>query len=793
MMAGRVRPRAGGLERRLEFEELVSELSSRFINLPPGEVDREIEDALRRVCEFLAIDHALLWQWSAGAPPVATPTHSYLAQGVPQPPEPSTQEQYPWVASQMLAGRIAALPSLQALPAEAAVDRESARRLGIKSSLTLPLAVGGASPVGALAFNAMRTPRDWPETLVTRLQLVAGVFANALARRRADEALQESEERSALAVGSAEAGLWVLDYSTGRFWASERGRAIFGYAPDEAVEMERFQASVHPEDWRLVREAIEHSARNGEPVRLEYRIVLPADGGIRWIASRGRPRFSSTGEPERLLGLSIDVTERKRDEEALRESQARLEAGAELAGLGYYEVDYGNRTAFVDARTRDIVGVPPEREEGMQVVEFILERMDPDDRKRVLERRELLLEGRLDRASVEFRFLHPTRGERWLDLISCAATRDAEGRVQRVHGVIRDNTEVRQREEALRQSLAEIERLKDRLQAESDYLKAEIRAIHPHGEITGRSAAITRVLRQIEQVAPTDSMVLLYGETGTGKELVAQAIHRLSLRGSRLMVKVNCAALPSGLVESELFGREKGAYTGALTRQAGRFEVADGSTLFLDEVGELALDVQAKLLRVLEAGEFERLGSPRTLAVDVRVIAATHRDLAGDVREGRFREDLYYRLNVFPILVPPLRERIEDIPQLVWAMLEEFSSRMGKKITKVPRRTMDALQQHPWPGNVRELRNVIEHAAIVTEGDVLRVHVLEEAPGATAPARTLADSERDFIQKALERTRGRIKGPEGAAVQLGLRPSTLYGRMRKLGIRRPGQEGKSTD
>jgi transcriptional regulator with GAF, ATPase, and Fis domain len=256
-----------------------------------------------------------------------------------------------------------------------------------------------------------------------------------------------------------------------------------------------------------------------------------------------------------------------------------------------------------------------------------------------------------------------------------------------------------------------------------------------------------------------------------------------------VLVKVNCAALPTGLIESELFGREKGAFTGAMTRQVGRFEVADGSTLFLDEIGELSLEVQAKLLRVLETGEFERLGSPRTIKVDVRLIAATNRDLAEEIKKGRFREDLYYRLNVFPIRVPPLREREEDIPLLVWTFLEEFSSRMGKKITQVPRKTMEALQSHPWPGNVRELKNVIEHGAILTTGKTLSVPLLEDAAPAGAPARTLAESEREHILLALESARWRVKGPKGAAAALGLNPSTLYGRMRKLGIRPPGLGG----
>ena len=337
-------------------------------------------------------------------------------------------------------------------------------------------------------------------------------------------------------------------------------------------------------------------------------------------------------------------------------------------------------------------------------------------------------------------------------------------------------------DQALRESMAENERLRERLQAESDYLKAEIKVTQAHGEVIGRSRAIRQVLSQVEQVAPTDSSVLIRGETGTGKELIAQAIHRLSPRQGHLMVKVNCAALPSALVESEFFGREKGAFTGALTRQIGRFEVADGSTIFLDEISELSLEVQAKLLRVLQEGQLERLGSPKTLHVNVRVIAATNRDLAEDLRNGRFREDLYYRLNVFPICVPPLRERAEDIPMLVWAFLKDLSLRMGKKITQIPRGTMEALQRHPWPGNVRELRNVIEHGAIVTSGDTLRVPMLVDAPPAARKIQTLDDSQREQIVKCLERTGWRIKGPTGAATMLGLKPSTLYSRMQKLGI-----------
>jgi len=342
--------------------------------------------------------------------------------------------------------------------------------------------------------------------------------------------------------------------------------------------------------------------------------------------------------------------------------------------------------------------------------------------------------------------------------------------------------ERKQAEEALTKSYAEIERLKDRLQAEAEYLKAEIKVKHSHGEIIGNSQGLKRVLHQVEQVALADCTVLINGETGTGKELIAQQIHRLSGRKDRLMVLVNCAALPSALVESELFGRERGAYTGALTSQVGRFEVADGSTVFLDEVGELPMEVQAKLLRVLQQGEFQRLGSPRTHKVNVRVIAATNRDLAEEVRKGKFREDVYYRLNVFPIHIPPLRERVEDIPAMVFAFMEEFSTRMGKKLTNVPRKAMETLQKHSWPGNIRELRNVIEHSVILSSGDTLKLSVFGESPTREPQAMTLEDVEREHILKTLEMTEWRIKGAHGAATRLAMQPSTLYSRMQRLGI-----------
>jgi formate hydrogenlyase transcriptional activator len=296
-----------------------------------------------------------------------------------------------------------------------------------------------------------------------------------------------------------------------------------------------------------------------------------------------------------------------------------------------------------------------------------------------------------------------------------------------------------------------------------------------------------KVLSQAEQVARTDSTVLIQGETGTGKELVARAIHSLSSRKGRLLVTINCASLPPTLIESELFGREKGAYTGALTKMIGRFEVADGSTLFLDEIGEIPLQLQGKLLRVLEESNFERLGSTKTLQVNVRIIAATNRDLGEEVKTGRFRKDLYYRLNVFPIAIPPLRERPEDIPLLVWAFVRMFQERMGKEIETISKKTMEVLQSYSWPGNVRELKNVIEHAMILSKDKNLRVHLPRSGSLERDAAQTLQDTERRHILAVLEKTGWRLSGDGGAAEALGLKRTTLHEKMKKLGIKRPNK------
>ena len=336
-------------------------------------------------------------------------------------------------------------------------------------------------------------------------------------------------------------------------------------------------------------------------------------------------------------------------------------------------------------------------------------------------------------------------------------------------------------------ALFEIKKLTDQLETERAYLQEEIKLEYNHENIIGQSNEINYVFYKVEQIAGTDTNVLVLGETGTGKELVARAIHGLSLRKDRALVKMNCAALPSNLIESELFGHEKGAFTGAHSRRLGRFEIANGATLFLDEIGELPLELQPKLMQVIQNGEFERLGSSDTMKVDVRIIAATNRNLEEEVRKGLFREDLWYRLNIFPITMPPLRDRLDDIPLLVDFYVDKISKRLGKSIEMVPVSVMDALQKYHWPGNIRELENVLERAVINSSGPKLRLvdELKKPHEDLLRSERTLEDVEREYIIRVLEQVQWKVSGKNSAAVILGLDRSTLRARMRKLNIEKP--------
>ena len=511
-----------------------------------------------------------------------------------------------------------------------------------------------------------------------------------------------------------------------------------------------------------------------------------------WLDVATSPIKDGAGKVQQIVHLVRDVTERKRAEEELKSLKQQMEfiLGATNTGIDIIDSEFNIR--YIDPEWRKVYGDPT----GKKCYEYFMDRDDvcPGcgivtalETKAITVTEEVLPKENNRPIQVTTMPFQNEAGEWLVAEVNTDITerKQAEEELEKHRHHLEEL--VRERTAELEQSLSEIRQLKERLEAENVYLRDEIRMAQLHGDIVGDSEALRAVVVQAEQVAETDSTVLLLGETGTGKELLARAIHNMSLRKDRPLVVVNCAAMPSTLVESELFGREKGAYTGALTKQIGRFEVADGGTVFLDEIGELSGEIQAKLLRVLEEGKFERLGSAKSIAVDVRIIAATNRDVEREVEDGRFRRDLFYRLNVFPITIPPLRERPEDIPALVWAFVKEFAESMGKKIESVPRRNMEALQGYPWPGNVRELRNTIERAMIRTTGPVLKIE-LPHLPAGDAGPMTLAEREKQHILHVLEATGWRIRGANGAAEILDLKPSTLESRMSKLGIHRPKRD-----
>jgi chemotaxis protein methyltransferase CheR len=354
--------------------------------------------------------------------------------------------------------------------------------------------------------------------------------------------------------------------------------------------------------------------------------------------------------------------------------------------------------------------------------------------------------------------------------------------------MVKANSEIEQRKETekeLNNALSEIKSLKSQLEEENIYLQKEIKLEHNFEEIIGNSSTLKYVLYRLEQVAPTEATVLIQGETGSGKELIARAIHNASPRSKRPMLKVDCASLPANLIESELFGHEKGAFTTALSKQLGRFELANGSTIFLDEIGELPLEIQSKLLGVIQDGQFQRIGNPTPIKVDVRIIAATNRDLEVEIGEGRFRHDLFYRLSVFPITVPPLRQRSEDIPLLVHAFLNKMSKRLGKEIQSIPPITMQKLKEYNWPGNIRELENIIERSIITSTDNNLLVELPKIHKDGVEINQTLEDVERGYILKVLFQKNWQIAGSNGAAELLGINPSTLRSRIKKLGIEKP--------
>ena len=484
-----------------------------------------------------------------------------------------------------------------------------------------------------------------------------------------------------------------------------------------------------------------------------------------------------------IIGLLIQRARHSRTQEVSRKSEERYLLALESSTDGLWDWNILSDTVYYSDRFREILGYSPAEFPG--TIASFRSRLHPEEVDAIWTAIDRHLKERIP-FKVEYRLGTKSGAYLWF-LSRGQAIWDASGNAVRMSGWIQDITERKLAELNLQAALSEIKELKDHLEAERAYLQEEIKLEYNYENIIGQSDEINYVLYKVEQIAATDTTVLVLGETGTGKELVARAVHSLSPRNDRALFKINCATLPANLIESELFGHEKGAFTGAHTRQLGRFEVVNGATLFLDEIGELPLELQPKLLRVIQDGEFERLGSSQTIKVDVRVIAATNRHLEEEVRRGRFREDLWYRLNVFPITLPPLRERRVDISLLVDHFVHKISKRLGKFIENIPTTVMNTLQNYHWPGNIRELENVLERAVINSSGP--KLHLVDELKkhhkDLPAAQKSLDEVERDYIVRVLEQTHWKVSGKKGATEILGLDRSTLRARMRKLGIVKP--------
>ena len=689
-----------GLRERLRFEQLLSDLSARFVNIAPDQVDLEIESALGQILKFFQVDRCGLVRVSPHDNSFRI-THVAYASGIPPVPEKTdlSIKLFPWVYEKINKRQeVVSFTTRDELPSEAAVDKQTYEELKIRSALNIPISIG-ATVDYIFSINVVRNEYAWPEDYLPRLRLLGEILVNTL---KFAQTRQQSEDRLRFE------GL-ISDLSAGfvNISSNEVDAEINKWLQriTEFFNADRCTLGLFSEGGTQLMSAFEYHLEGVEPAP----IALSKDQ-LPWYISQLRQ-----GKLVVINGLE--------DLPADADAERRLCLAKSM---------------------KSILSVP-------------------------------MVDGWKTLGSC---VLVSVRAERiWpADLVQ---------RMRLIATVFAGALVRKQMENQLRVRLEEIEGLKQQLEKENIYLREEIELQNVHEEIVGRSPAMKAILAQVEQVARTDATVLIEGETGTGKELLARAVHRLSTRKDRPLVTVNCASLPPTLIESELFGREKGAYTGALTRMTGRFETADGATLFLDEIGELPQDVQAKLLRVLEEGRFERLGSTKPLQANVRIIAATNRDLVHDVDEGKFRKDLYYRLNVFPIAVPPLRERPEDIPLLAWAFVRQFEKKMGKRIDHIPRKSMEDLQLYLWPGNARELRNVVEHAMIVSSSKTLEVHVPRMAFSDIPANLSLEDAERRHILGVLEKSGWRIAGQGGAAEILRLKRTTLQSKMKKLGIRRP--------
>jgi len=604
-------------------------------------------------------------------------------------------------------------------------------------------------------------------------------------RRRAEE-LDQEVARSAFYLAEGErlshTGSWSFEPS-GFFqhWSRELFE-IYGLNPaGEAPTLAEYLALIHPDDRQFMAQLIERMVSEHVGCDVKKRIVRP-DGELRYIRCVGTP-IVATGTLKEIVGTAMDVTEQERMTQELQRRQAYLTEAQKLSHTGSFGWNPLTGEISWSDETFRIFQLDPETR---PTLDLILRYVHPEDVPAVQE----VIE-RATASGKGFDFNHrllTAGGEIRHVQVLGSPIEDESGNSEFV-GAITDITERRDANAALERAFDEIRALKDQLYKENLALKEEIDRSSMFEEIVGASPALHSVLSRVSKVAPTDSTVLITGETGTGKELVARAVHKRSARSERPFISVNCAAIPPSLLAAELFGHEKGAFTGALQRRLGRFELANGGTIFLDEIGELSGETQITLLRVLQEREFERVGGHEKIRADVRVIAATNRDLEAAIAGGTFRSDLYYRLNVFPISVPPLRERKEDIPMLVEYFVDRYATKAGKKIRRINSELMDRLITYPWPGNIRELQNVIERSVILCETEDFSVDESWLSPAAVIPTndkrlltKQLESHEKEMIEAALTDSKGRVSGSSGAAAKLGIPPSTLESKIRTLKI-----------
>ncbi|SDP83772.1 sigma 54-interacting transcriptional regulator [Desulforhopalus singaporensis] len=703
------------LEDNYRFEMFLSEMATKFIDLPVNQVREEIEKGLRLIVEYLKIDRCSLLKFSTDGTRLL-PANSYTIPAAQSPLAKNFSFKMPSYIAKLRKGERVFVSQPEDVPEEWVLEKKYMKKMGIKAHLGLPLKVGD-DVVGVLTFDVFRSASDWPQVLLEKLSYLSMIFGNVLMRE-----------------------------------------GIYNQI-DRALGFEELLSEISTRFLNLPVKAIDTNIKAALQKLVEF---LDMDRSTLYQLNIEKSNFFLTHFW----------------------SRSGIENMPSLSGRDFPWME--NKLRKGDILTySSIEDLPAEAEHDKKIL------MSVGDKSILVIplMASGTLIGALSFSSIRNKKVLPDKIVQRCRLIGEIFS----STLTRVESAL-----------ALIEAFSKIKHLKAQLESDYNYLRDELDSEFGFHEMIGKSAPLQHVLFKIEQVAPTDTTVLILGETGTGKELVARAIHNKSTRKNRPLVKVNCAALSPMLIESELFGHEKGAFTGAYKRKPGRFETAHGTSFFLDEIGELPLDLQAKLLRVIQDGELERIGGTGTIKVEVRIIAATNKDLYNEVREGRFRQDLYYRLNVFPITVPPLRQRTDDIPLLLNWFVQKFTKKLGKKITGISKDVIAKLQGYQWPGNVRELENTVERAVINNNGPMLRMRDVSGAVEfnqikagneetfidndellSTPQRTTLSELERNYIIQVLKENNWRIDGPKGAALILGLKTSTLRSRMKKLGIRRP--------